>query len=341
VADPTPPPAQTSHGPLKVLLAALVLVCLAPRALAPVTFLVAPPVALLLGVAFGVALGNPWSKTTSAWSKKLLQVAVIGLGFGLDAREVLLTARDAIPVTLLGIVLTFALGAGLARLVGADGPTSFLVTTGTAICGGSAIAAMAPVVEADEKQTGVSLATIFTLNAIALLLFPPLGQALGLTAPAFGAWGALAIHDTSSVVGAATAYDAMLATSAGATAVGVGTTTKLARALWILPLVLTVAWWRKSDKRAPFPLFLLGFVAAVALRAALPSLQPVWSAAYLLAKQVLVVTLLLIGLGLTRDTLKKLGARPLIHGVVLWIIVGAASLGFVLAGWVPLGATPR
>src|SRR5690606_3291783 len=139
----------------------------------------------------------------------------------------------------------------------ADGPTSFLVTTGTAICGGSAIAAMAPVVEADERQTAVSLATVFTLNAVALVLFPPLGHALGLSNQAFGAWAALAIHDTSSVVGACAAFDQLAPPGAqAATALAVGTTTKLARALWILPLVLVVAWARRSKKRAPFPVFL-------------------------------------------------------------------------------------
>jgi uncharacterized integral membrane protein (TIGR00698 family) len=238
-------------------------------------------------------------------------------------------ALHAVPVTLVGIALTFALGAGLARLLRADGPTSFLVTTGTAICGGSAIAAMAPVVEADDKQTGVSLATIFTLNAVALLLFPWLGGLLGLSQADFGAWAALAIHDTSSVVGACSAY--------GEQALAVGTTTKLARALWILPLVLVVAWRRRSEKRAPFPVFLVGFAAAVALRAYVPAPDAVWKIIHTLARQVLVVTVLLIGVGLTRDVLRKLGARPLAQGVILWVIVGAGSLAAVMAGWVPIG----
>jgi uncharacterized integral membrane protein (TIGR00698 family) len=302
-------------------------------------FLVGPPLALLLGAALGLTLGNPWPKQSAAWSKRLLQVAVVGLGFGLDAREVVVVARDAIPITLAGIAATFGAGWLLARVTRADGPTSFLVTTGTAICGGSAIAAMAPVVEADEKQTAVSLATIFTLNAIALVLFPPLGHALDLSNPAFGAWAALAIHDTSSVVGASSAFDLLVPPTGAATALAVGTTTKLARALWILPLVLVVAWARRSKKRAPFPVFLLGFVAAVGLRALAPQLEPLWSLLQLLARQVLVVTLLLIGAGLTREVLKKLGVRPLVHGVVLWVLVGAASLGMIHAGWVPLGRT--
>lgn len=342
--DVPPPAAPAARDPRRALLVALLLACALPAGL-PValgggglSFLVGPPLALVLGAGLGLSLGNPEPKRTAAWSKKLLQAAVVGLGFGLDAREVALVARDAVPITLVGIAATFTLGWALGRVLRADGPTSLLVTTGTAICGGSAIAAMAPVVEADERQTGVSLATVFTLNAVALLVFPPLGVALGLTPPAFGAWAALAIHDTSSVVGASSAYDLLVAGSPAALAVG--TTTKLARALWILPLVLTVAWWRRSGRRAPFPTFLVGFVAAVALRALLPALQPVWSTLHLLARQVLVVTLLLIGVGLTRDVLKKLGVRPLVHGVLLWIAVGAASLGFVVAGWVPLGA-PR
>lgn len=335
-------PAPAPRDRRRALLVVMLLACLAPASLpaalggSGLAFLVGPPVALLLGAGLGLSVGNPEPRRTSAWSKKLLQASVVGLGFGLDAREVALVARDAVPVTLVGIAATFAAGAALGRALRADGPTSFLVTTGTAICGGSAIAAMAPVVEADERQTGVSLATVFTLNAVALVVFPPLGAALGLTPPEFGAWAALAIHDTSSVVGASSAFDQL---AAGApTALAVGTTTKLARALWILPLVLAVAWWRRSEERAPFPTFLLGFVGAVALRALLPGLQPAWSALYVIARQALVVTILLIGVGLTRDVLSRLGARPLLHGALLWVVVGASSLGLVAAGWVPLGA---
>lgn len=332
MSDAAPPPASpaSSDRARQALLGLAVVACLVPdpRA-ATLTFLIGPPIALALGAALGLGLGNPWSKRTGAWSKRLLQVAVIGLGFGLQAREVVTHALYAVPVTLVGIALTFALGAALARLLRADGPTSFLVTTGTAICGGSAIAAMAPVVQADDEQTGVSLATIFTLNAVALLLFPPLGRLLDLPQGDFGAWAALAIHDTSSVVGACSAY--------GEQALAVGTTTKLARALWILPLVLVVAWRRRSDERAPFPLFLVGFAVAVALRAYVPAPDAAWKIINTVARQVLVVTVLLIGVGLTRDVLRKLGARPLAQGVLLWVLVGAGSLGAVMAGWVPIG----
>ncbi|MBX3471409.1 MAG: putative sulfate exporter family transporter [Planctomycetes bacterium] len=336
--DPAPPP----RDPRRALLAVLLLLCVVPAGLpaalggAGLTFLVGPPAALLLGAALALTLGNPAPKETATWSKRLLQASVVGLGFGLDAREVVVVARDALPVTLLGIAATFAVGLALGHALRADGPTSLLVTTGTAICGGSAIAAMAPVVEADERQTGAALATVFTLNAVALVLFPPLGLALGLDPATFGAWAALAIHDTSSVVGAASAYDHLVAGTP--TALAVGTTTKLARALWILPLVLAVAWWRRSGRRAPFPTFLLGFAAAVALRALAPSsFEALWSTLHLLARQALVVTILLIGVGLGRDVLRKVGPRPLVLGVLLWVVVAAASLGFVAAGWVPLG----
>ncbi|MCO5172195.1 MAG: putative sulfate exporter family transporter [Planctomycetes bacterium] len=336
-----PDPAPPGRDPRRALLAALLALCLVPAALpaalggAGLTFLVGPPLALLLGAGLALALGNPAPKATATWSKRLLQASVVGLGFGLDAGKVVLVARDALPVTLLGIAATFALGLALGRVLRADGPTSLLVTSGTAICGGSAIAAMAPVVEADERQTGAALATVFTLNAVALVLFPPLGLALGLDPATFGAWAALAIHDTSSVVGAASAFDH--AVVGAPTALEVGTTTKLARALWILPLVLAVAWWRRSGRRAPFPTFLLGFAGAVGLRALVPALDGLWSALHLVARQALVVTILLIGVGLTRDVLRRTGSRPLVQGVVLWVLVGAASLGFVAAGWVPLG----
>lgn len=288
---------------------------------------VAPPVGLVLGGVVGLLVGNPHPGETARWSKLLLQVAVVGLGFGLDLREVLVHGRDAVPTTLVGIVFTFALGAVVARLLAVERTTAFLVTTGTSICGGSAIAAMAPVVEADGEQTAVSLATVFTLNAVALLLFPAIGAAAGLSQDAFGTWAAVAIHDTSSVVGAAATY--------GERALAVGTTVKLTRALWILPLVLAVGAARHARARPAPPWFLLGFLLAVVLRAALPGLEPVWGACNDVARRLLVVTLFLIGAGLTRALVRRVGARPLAHGVVLWAAVSAVSLWAVTRGWLP------
>lgn len=296
----------------------LLLVCLAPD--------VGPAVGLLLGGVVGLGLGNPFPGEASRWSKTLLQVAVVGLGFGLEAKKVLATGLAAIPATLIGIVLTFALGAVTSRLLGAERTTAFLVTTGTSICGGSAIAAMAPVVEADNEQTAVSLATVFTLNAVGLFLFPLLGHWLALPQQAFGVWSAVAIHDTSSVVGAAASY--------GDQALAVATTVKLTRALWIVPLVLVVGLLRGAKSNAKPPLFLVGFVLAVLLRAyAPPWLEPIWAACRTVARQLLVVTLFLIGAGLTRALLARVGPRPLAHGVLLWALVSAGTLYAVQRGW--------
>ncbi len=289
----------------------------------------APPVGLVLGGVVGLLLGNPFPADTTKWSKLLLQVAVVGLGFGLDVREVLAHGWAALPATLVGIVATFALGWFVAKVLAPEPTAAFLVTTGTSICGGSAIAAMAPVIEADSEQTAVALATVFTLNAIALLLFPPLGVALHLTPEAFGTWAAIAIHDTSSVVGAAATF--------GDQALAVGTTVKLTRALWILPLVFVVGLVRRSTARPTPPWFLLGFLGAVLIRAGLPRLEPVWSSANDVARRLLVVSLFLIGAGLTRALLKRVGARPLAHGVILWIVVSAASLWAVTRGWMTVG----
>lgn len=286
---------------------------------------VGPPLALALGAAFALALGNPLGKRTGRIGKVMLQLAVVGLGFGLDVREVLRVGAHAIPTTLVGIAATIGAGALLARLLRAEATTAFLVTTGTAICGGSAIAAMAPTVRADERQTAVALATVFALNSAGLVLFPPLGQWLGLDQGAFGVWAALAIHDTSSVVGATQAF--------GEQAQAVGTTVKLARALWILPLVTAAGWFVRARGKASFPLFLLGFLAAATLRALLPGLEPAWEALEGVARRILVATLFLVGAGLTRGVLQRIGARPLAHGVILWALVSVATLGALRAGW--------
>ena len=289
----------------------------------------APPVkawhALILGGLVGLALGNPFTKQTAKMSKKLLQLAVILLGFGLTIGEVAEVGREAAVYTFVGISLTLALGYALNKVFRGDGVTAFLVTVGTSICGGSAIAAVAPVVHADDKQTGVSLATVFTLNAIGLLLFPLIGHWLNMEQGAFGVWAAMAIHDTSSVVGAASSY--------GEEALKIGTTVKLTRALWILPLALIAGFALKSKGQAKFPWFLLGFIAAAVLASVLPDERWLWG--YEAGRRVLVVTIFLVGCGLTRDVVKRAGPRPMLLGVTLWIIVSVASLLAIRAGIVP------
>ena len=288
--------------------------------------LVTTPIALLAGVAIGVAGLNPWPRKTAGWSKIMLQFSVVGLGFGMGLMDVLRAGGDALIYTMVGIAFTVALGGVIGRLLGMEGATVTLISFGTAICGGSAIAAMAPVIKAKDEETAVALATVFSLNAAALVVFPLVGHWAGLSQKQFGLWSALAIHDTSSVVGAAAAF--------GGTAVLVGTTVKLARAVWIMPCTLVAAWFNRSDQRVGIPLFIPGFLAATAIRAVFPQGLPVWNVAFVTARQALVVTLFFVGAGLSREVLKRLGVRPLIMGVVLWVLVSSLTLLAIMNGLV-------
>jgi uncharacterized integral membrane protein (TIGR00698 family) len=288
---------------------------------------VGPATALAAGILFSLLVGNPGPARTALWSRVLLQASVVGLGFGLSLGTVLRVGARSAVYTVVGIALTLAAGAFLGRLAGTTGPLSTLISFGTAICGGSAIAAMAPVVKAKSDEIAVSLATVFTLNAAALVLFPAVGHILHLDQGQFGLWAGLAIHDTSSVVGAASAY--------GPEALALATPVKLTRALWIMPCVLGVAFLSRSDQKAKFPLFIAGFVAAAGLRTLLPSLAPVWGGLVAVARQSLVLTLFLVGTGLTREVLRRVGVRPLAHGVALWLLVSAATLAAIVTGLIP------
>ena len=285
-------------------------------------------IALVLGAVVGLGVGNPYADRTGAWSKRLLQVSVVGLGFGIGLGQVARVGLDAAAYTAVGIGLTFAMGYALWRVVGGERTTALLVSTGTAICGGSAIAAMSPVLRAEQHQTGVALATVFTLNAIGLLVFPWIGRGLGLGQEAFGVWAALAIHDTSSVVGAASVY--------GERALEVATTVKLTRALWIVPMVLVAGLVVSRKARATVPVFLVGFVIAAGLRSALPGLESVWDGLHAVARRVLVLTIFLIGAGLTREVLARVGARPMVLGVALWVLVSVGSLLAIESGLIPV-----
>jgi uncharacterized integral membrane protein (TIGR00698 family) len=281
---------------------------------------------LAMGIAFSLLVGNPWPEKTSRFSRQLLKISVVGLGFGIPLVEVWRVGRHSIVYTFVGIICTLIAGFLLGRAFRMRRSTATLVSFGTAICGGSAIAAMAPVVQAENEDIAVSLATIFTLNSVALFLFPVIGHLLRLSQHAFGIWAGIAIHDTSSVVGAASAY--------GLGAIATGTTVKLSRAVWIAPCVLAYGWFRKAEGKADFPLFILGFITAAAIRSLVPDLQAEWNGVAALARQSLVVTLFLIGAGLGPDVLKKVGFRPMIHGVLLWILVGVLSLIAVMQGFI-------
>lgn len=288
---------------------------------------------LVAGVLISLLAGNPYAARTRPLTARLLAVSVVGLGAAMNLKTVALVGVQGFGYTAVGITVALGLGLLLGRWLRVGASTSLLVSVGTAICGGSAIAAVAPVIHADEEDTSLALATVFLLNAAALLIFPAIGQALELGPRAFGLWAALAIHDTSSVVGATSAY--------GAEALVVGTTTKLARALWIVPVTLALGAWvarRAHAARGPVkakrPWFILGFLAAAALVTYLPVLQPAGAVVAVAAKRSLVLTLFLLGLGLSREGLRRVGPRPLLQGVALWLLVGGGTLAAIRAGWI-------
>jgi uncharacterized integral membrane protein (TIGR00698 family) len=299
----------------KVLFILCIAACVAPQ--------IGAATALIAGILFSILLGNPWPRKSARASKIILQVSVVGLGFGLSLGEVMQTGKSSIIYSVIGITFTLAAGYGLGRLFGTARNTSALISFGTAICGGSAIAAMAPVLKAEDDETAVALATVFTLNSVALLLFPLIGHALHLDQNVFGTWAGLAIHDTSSVVGAASAY--------GTQALAVGTTVKLTRAIWITPVVIATAWLKESEQKAKVPLFIVGFILAAAIRTLLPQYGDCWRGLAAVARQSLVVTLFLVGTGLTRDVLKNVGMRPLFQGVALWLVISCLTLAALIS----------
>jgi uncharacterized integral membrane protein (TIGR00698 family) len=279
--------------------------------------------ALVAGVAFALALGNPFGAQTKKLSPLVLQASVVALGAAMNLEAVLVAGARGALATLLGITAALALGHALGRLLKTDATTGVLIGVGTAICGGSAIAAVAPVIRARPEQLGVAMAVVFLLNAAALVVFPPLGRALDLSQEQFGLWAALAIHDTSSVVAAGADY--------GARALELATTVKLARALWIVPLTLVAArlWAPKEGAgsgKAKRPWFILGFLAAAAFFTYVPGLTEAGKGVSLVARRGLVLALFLIGSGVTKEALAQVGARAFAHGVLLWLAVGAGSL---------------
>ncbi len=287
-----------------------------------------PPLALVAGLVFGAIASHPYPGESRHVSKYLLQAAVVGLGFGMNLHQVLRAGRSGFLYTAVGIAFALIVGTIIATLVGVERRAAFLISTGTAICGGSAIAAVGPVVGATEDEMSVSLGTIFLLNSVALLTFPAIGAALKLSQSQFGLWAALAIHDTSSVVGACAKY--------GAAALAVGTTVKLARALWIVPITVATAIRKGSKTRIQWPWFILFFCLAAMANTYLLAGLPVYHLLSSLGKLMLIFTLFLIGATLSPAALRKVGPRPLIQGVLLWIIVGVASLMAIRAGWISI-----
>jgi len=289
---------------------------------------VSPPFALLGGLIYGLTLAHPFHVESKNLSKFLLQASVVALGFGMNLHEVLHAGKSGFVYTALSITGAMLLGLGLGYLIHVQKKASFLISAGTAICGGSAIAAVGPIAEANEEEMAVSLGTVFILNSVALFLFPVIGLALHMSQTQFGLWSALAIHDTSSVVGATAKY--------GAAALAVGTTIKLARALWIVPLSAVTAIFLKSKARIQWPWFILFFCFAALVNTLLPAYNGTFGALNHLGKIGLTVTLFLIGTGLNKQTLAKVGVRPLLQGLVLWLIVGSSTLALILSNWIHL-----
>ncbi len=288
---------------------------------------VSPALALGVGAAFGLGLGNPYEAQSARLSKGLLKACVVGLGFGMSLPAVLEVGRSGVVVTAAGIAFALAVGLALGRLLRVEPTTGALVSGGTASCGGSAIAALGPALGASAEAMGVALATVFLLNGVALYVFPAVGHLLDLSQHQFAVWAAVAIHDTSSVVGAAASY--------GPEALAEATVLKLTRALWIVPLALGAAGWRRRSSggrvRVAVPWFIGLFALASAVVAAVPDGAPVYDAVVAVSTRGLVLTLFLIGAGLSRATLRAVGARPLVQGVLLWAAVAGVSLAAVLA----------
>lgn len=285
---------------------------------------VTPPVALFLGLAFALICGQAHPKFNKKTSKYLLQYSVVGLGFGMNLDSALASGKEGMEFTIISVIGTLLIGWFIGRKVlKMDRNTSYLISSGTAICGGSAIAAVGPVVKANDSEMSVALATIFILNAIALFIFPVIGHALGMSQHEFGTWAAIAIHDTSSVVGAGAAY--------GEEALKVATTIKLTRALWIIPMAFATSFIFKSKgQKISIPWFIFFFVLAMIVNTYfLGSVPELGTAINGLARKTLTITMFFIGASLSMDVVKSVGLKPLIQGVLLWVVISCSTLAYI------------
>lgn len=302
---------------------------------------ISAPVALALGLIFALTFGTPYPAVNKWLSKKMLQASVIGLGFGMNLIASLKSGAEGMIFTIVSVIGVMVIGVLIGRYLRINNKTSYLISSGTAICGGSAIAAVGPVVKADQNEMAVSLGVIFILNAIALFIFPPLGHFFGLSQTQFGTWAAIAIHDTSSVVGAGAAY--------GPEACELATLIKCTRALWIIPLAIFSMWFfPKYDARTnpnantgggkakiSIPWFILWFVVAMVINTYTPDawrdvMDPVYNVLYAAARQCLIAVLFAIGAGLSMKVIKSVGAKPMLQAITLWILIGTASLLVVM-----------
>lgn len=284
---------------------------------------ISPAIALFAGLVYAFIFPNPYPKFNKKSSKYLLQASVVGLGFGMNLTESLKSGSEGMLFTIVSVVGVMFLGVLIGYFLHLNKKTSYLISSGTAICGGSAIAAIGPVLKANEKEMAVSLGVIFILNAVALFIFPPIGQYLELSQQQFGTWAAIAIHDTSSVVGAGEAY--------GSEALQIATLIKLTRALWIIPLALiTMLIFRDKSGHISIPYFILLFVLAMILNTYCQIPDSIINSIVYLAKKGLVLTLFFIGASLSISTIKSVGIKPLLLAIFLWIIIGLSSLFVVI-----------
>jgi len=295
----------------EVIFLLAVVLCLSP--------LISPPIALLMGLIIAQFIGHPYLHLNHKATHILLQVSVVGLGFGMNVTSALKAGKEGILFTIVSIIGSLVIGFFMGKFLKIEKKTSYLISTGTAICGGSAIAAISPVIKAEEKQISVALGTIFILNSAALFLFPFIGHQLNLSQSQFGMWSAIAIHDTSSVVGVASKY--------GPQALEIATTVKLARALWIIPVAfLSTFIFKNKDSKIKIPYFIGLFVLAMIANTYIPFVQQYNHYLTNIAKAGLTLTLFLIGCGLNRKTISSVGFKPLIQGVILWVIIATAAL---------------
>jgi uncharacterized integral membrane protein (TIGR00698 family) len=288
-----------------------------------VTPFISAPIALVLGFLMIQFVGNPYEQTTKKLIHKLLQISVVGLGFGMNVNSALKAGKEGFIFSLISIISILVLGYILTKVLSIEKITGYLIAAGTAICGGSAIAAIAPIVKAKPNQISVALAIVFTLNSVALLLFPIIGHLLNLSQHDFGLWSAIAIHDTSSVVGAASKY--------GTEALEVATTVKLARALWIIPLsFVSVLLFKNKESKIKIPWFIGFFVLAMIANTYFPFVQIVSPYIVHISKAGLTLTLFLIGTGLSINVIKNVGSKPLLMAIVLWLFISCATLFIIL-----------
>lgn len=299
----------------KVIFIICIAICLTP--------FISPVIALLMGLAIAQFTGHPYLHLNHKATNLLLQISVVGLGFGMNVHSALQAGKEGVLFTIASITGTLVFGYFMGKWLTIEKKTSYLISAGTAICGGSAIAAISPVIKAEEKQISVALGCVFILNSIALIIFPIIGHQYNLSQTQFGLWCAIAIHDTSSVVGAASKY--------GTHALEVATTVKLARALWIIPIAfLSTFIFKNESKKISIPYFIGLFILAMIANSYIPAIKIISPYMIAIAKSGLTLTLFLIGAGLSRKVILSVGIKPLFQGVTLWIIISASALYAVM-----------